>query len=487
MSKPGAESNISDEKYKWRALTTIAIGTFMAPLDGSIVNVTLPHISNDFGVGLPTAGWVVMSYLLMISSLLLTWGRLGDMLGHKKVYITGFAIFTLGSLLCALSPTIWALIAFRSLQAVGAGMMMAIGPALVTSIFAPHERGRALGIIGSTVATALALGPVLGGLLVSYFSWRAIFLINIPIGIYNIYQASKVLKPSICNKSHRFDIPGAVTAFLTLITFLLAASHGQQWGWSSPVIIGLFISSLVFLCLFVYIESRVSHPMMDLALFKIRLFTMANISSLISFTSHFSVIFLMPFYLTQLRGLEPAIAGLVLAASPLMILLVAPLSGALSDRMGSRILSSFGLAMVSTALLLLSTLQPETDLLYIAGFMALLGLGIGLFQSPNNSAIMGSVPRNRLGIASGTLASMRNIGMVMGVALAGAIFTTRMPMHLENHLIRYAQDTAQSLAFTSAMHDVFVTCSMLAAVGVLTSLVRGKQVSSKCPDTRKSD
>ncbi|MTI79259.1 MAG: MFS transporter [Firmicutes bacterium] len=463
-----------NDKYKWRALVAIAIGTFMGPLDGSIVNITLPHISSSLGADMATVEWVVMSYLLVISSLLLTYGRLGDMYGHKKVYITGFFVFTLGSLFCGLSPNIWALISFRAVQALGAGMMMAIGPALITSIFPPQERGKVLGIMGSTVASALAFGPALGGILVDFFGWRSIFFINLPIGVIAIYGAVTVLRPTQALKDQRFDIPGALTLFLTLITFLLSASHGQQWGWSSPVVIGLFLTSLVMLISFIWVESRVPQPMIDLKLFKIRMFSMANISSLISFMAHFSIIFILPFYLNEVRKLEPSGAGLLMTASPLIILFVAPMSGALSDRIGSRLLASMGLGIVSTALLFMSTIKVDTPLVQISLYLAVLGLGLGLFQSPNNSAIMGSVPRNRLGIASSTLASMRNIGMVIGIALAGAIFTSRQPVYLENLKAASSSINLNSLAFTYAMHDVFLAGAILSAVGVLTSLTRGK-------------
>ncbi|MBM7856184.1 EmrB/QacA subfamily drug resistance transporter [Desulfohalotomaculum tongense] len=468
-------SNKPDDKYKWKALTAIAIGTFMAPLDGSIVNITLPYISSAFGTDMATVEWVVMSYLLIISSLLLTYGRLGDMLGYKTVYITGFVIFTLGSVLCAMSPSIRALIGFRVVQALGAGMMMAIGPALVTSIFPPQERGKALGIIGSTVASALAFGPVLGGLLVDFFGWRSVFLINLPIGVYAVYRAAAVLKPTGRDKNQRFDIPGAITLFSALMTFLLAASHGQQWGWGSPVIIGLLSSSILLLALFIWIELRVPSPMMDLSLFKIRLFTTANISLLISFLSHFSIVFLFPFYLKEVRSVEPSITGILMAASPMVILFAAPLSGALSDRIGSRLLSSLGLGIVAVAMLLMSSVGINTSFGQISLYLALLGLGIGLFQSPNNSAIMGSVPRHRLGIASGTLASMRNIGMVMGTATAGAIFTTRLPIHY-SHFKASGCSTGSlySLAFVTAMHDVFFTGAVLALIGMFISMLREK-------------
>lgn len=452
----------------------MAIGTFMSPLDASVVNIALPSISQYFNAAIPTVQWVVLSYLLVISSLLLTYGRLGDMVGHKPVYLTGFVIFTAGSIFCAISPTIGFLIAARGIQALGAGMMMAIGPALVTSAFPPAERGKALGIVGMTVASALAVGPTVGGLLVTSFGWPSIFLINLPIGIAGITLAAKVLKRTETPGGQRFDIWGAITAFLALMSLLLALTRGSTWGWQSPPIVILAAAFLLLLALFIILEQRVNQPMMDLSLFSIRLFSAANASALLNYMAQFSVIFLLPFFLQQVRQLPASRAGLLLTPLPLVVLLVAPVSGTLSDRIGSRTLSSTGMAITTAGLYFLSRLQEGSGDISVIFPLALVGLGSGLFQSPNSSAIMGCVPKNRLGIASGTLASMRNIGMVMGIALSGAVFDSRFAVHTARLITGgLTGEALQARAFVLSLQDAYLVAAMLALIGVLTSVVRG--------------
>lgn len=469
--------------YKWRAMAAVAVGNFIGPLNGSIVNIALPNITAHFHTTLPTAEWVVMAFLLVISSLLLTYGRLGDMIGHKPVYVSGFFVFTLGSLLCAFAGSIETLIAFRVIQGLGAGMLMAIGPAIVTSAFPARERGKALGIMGMVVAAALASGPVLGGLLVGYFDWRAVFLLNVPIGLFGLFWTAWILAKDKGRAKQTFDVVGALTFSAGLTLLLLVLSKGQEWGWNSAPVLTLGPASLGLLALFVFIERKVPHPMLDLSLFRNRLFTAANASSLLNFMAQFSVYFLLPFYLLDVRHFIPQQAGFLMMASPLVVFVVAPYSGALSDRIGSRLLSSTGMAVMALSLFLLSRIPLDASLPAIAAVLALTGLGVGLFQSPNNSAIMGSVPRHRLGIASGMLATMRNVGMVMGIAVAGAVFAIRHAHHLETLKQSGLSGTAlDSLAFTSGMHDAFLAGGVLAAAGVLTSLVRGSEIPGQQQD-----
>lgn len=465
------------DNYKWRALAAIAVGSFMAPLNGSITNIALPSITAFFSVSLVTAEWVIMSYLLVISSLLLTYGRLGDMIGHKPVYVGGFAGFTVGAFLCGVAPSIEALIAFRVLQGLGAGMMFAIGPAIVTSSFPPQERGKALGLLGMVVAVALATGPALGGFLVGLFGWRAVFLINLPIGVFGTFWALRTLRWSREQTKQNFDFLGAGLFSFGLTVLLLILSQGENWGWRSPQILIPLAAALVSLALFIRVELRVPDPMLDLSLFKIRLFSAANVSALINFMAQSAVYFLFPFYLLDMRLLAPQHAGMIIMVSPLVIFVVAPVAGSLSDRIGSRLLSSTGMGLVAVSLFLLSRVQLDTPVLFMAAAFAFLGLGAGLFQAPNNSAIMGSVPRRRLGIASGMLATMRNVGMVLGIAVAGAVFAVREAHHL------FALDAAgltgrvlTTGAFTAAMNDAFLVGAGLAALGVVTSLVRGAGV-----------
>ncbi len=457
-----------------QVLLSVAIGTFMAPLDSSVVNIALPSISQYFQASLAVVEWVILAYLVMISSLLLVFGRLGDLYGHKKIYILGFVIFTAGSLLCGLAPSIKLLIVFRAIQAVGAGMLMAMGPAIVTNVSLPQERGKSLGIIAVSVSIALAAGPVLGGVLTDKFGWPSIFLINIPIGILASIIAYRIIPDFKGREVQPFDIKGAVTAFTALISILIPLSYAEKFGWKNPYIISMLVTGIVLLIFFVYLEKRVKHPMVDLSLFRNRLFSMSNLSALLNYTAMFSVVLIMPFYLQQLRSLPPSKAGLLLIPMPLTTMLIAPLSGALSDRVDTRYISSLGMVITTLGLGLLSYLRIDSRYSSIILILIIVGIGSGMFHTPNNSAVMGSAPANRRGIASGILAIMRNLGMVLGVAISGAIFSSH-----RNYLIRLMETQGLSgvelkvQAFTGAMHLTFLVAAGIAATGILTSLVRG--------------
>ncbi|OIO83381.1 MAG: MFS transporter [Candidatus Aquicultor secundus] len=450
--------------YHWYVLATVFVGTFMGPLDSSIVNIAIPSLTKYFSVGITTVEWVVMAYLLTTSSLLLSTGRLGDMVGHKRIYIIGFLTFTAASALCGISGSVQQLVFFRVVQAVGATCMFSSSPAILTDAF-PTERGKALGLISISVAIGLTVGPTLGGFIVHNFGWRWIFFVNIPIGIIASIMAAFILKESKLPTVKRFDFAGATMAFLALFSVLLALSMGDKWGWRSSSTIGLLLAAVVFAAAFLYFENKVEEPMLDLSLFRIRLFTTANISALINYASLFIATFLTPFYLRDVFGESIQTTGLVLTVIPLFIGLVAPISGTLSDKIGSRMLSSLGLTINALALLGLSRTSVSTGILPVALFLGLFGFGAGLFQSPNSSAIMGAVPRHRLGIAAGMQATMRSVGMVLGVAMAGAIVGT------------YAPAGPADPHMASAIHIAFVSGSVIAGIGVVASLVRGGAVS----------
>ncbi|PKM80748.1 MAG: MFS transporter [Firmicutes bacterium HGW-Firmicutes-14] len=455
-------------------LLTVAIGTFMAPLDSSVVNIALPTIGAHFDATLAVVEWVIMAYLLMISSLLLIFGRLGDLYGHKKIYISGFVVFTIGSLMCALAPSITLLILFRGFQAIGAGMLMAMGPAIITDVAPPSERGKFLGVIAVSVSIALTAGPVVGGLLTDHFGWPSIFFINIPIGILVSILAYRVLPDSGGRQAQPFDLKGAVTAFLALAFILIPLSYTEKLGWKNPYILGALAAGLGLLLFFIYLESRIRHPMVDLTLFRNRLFSMGNLSALLNYMAMFSVILIMPFYLQQLRELSPSQAGLFLIPTPLTTMIIAPLSGAVSDRVDTRYISSLGMAVTTLGLWLLSGLKADSPVSMIVASMVVVGIGSGMFQTPNNSAIMGAVPVNRRGIASGMLAIMRNLGMVLGVAVSGAIFSSRRAYLTELFASQgLAGLELKSQAFTGAMNITFMAGVVIAGIGIVTSLIRG--------------
>ncbi|ABB13668.1 MFS transporter [Carboxydothermus hydrogenoformans] len=462
-------------EYRWRVMWVVALGTFMAPLDASVVNIALLSIIKDFKASLATGEWVILIYLLFISTLLLTYGRLGDLYGKKLVYVTGFVVFTVGSLLCGLSPTLGFLIGARVIQSLGAGMMMAMAPAIVTEVFPSQERGKALGINGMMVAAALAFGPSAGGFLTHFFGWRSVFFINLPIGLIGSILAFKIIKNDFTREKHSFDFLGAFLSFLGLGSLLILLTFFEKYGFTHPLMIGALVISILAFLLFLYTEKKVSEPMVDLGLFKNRDFSFSNLSAFLSYVALYQVVFLMPIYLQQLRHFTPEKAGMVMSVHPLLTMIVAPLSGSLSDKIGSKVLAPLGMTVMALGLFALSRLNSETTVGIIILSLMLIGLGSAIFQSPNNSTIMGSVPKNRLGTASGFLATMRNVGMVMGVAVAGAVFTGRrtyyLTYYLQNH---YTKELATVKAFVLAFREAFLVGAFIALLSAAASLVRSR-------------
>lgn len=457
---------------KWLILTTVSLGSLMATLDGSIVNIALPAIETDFRIDLTTVGWVVVAYLLVVGSLLLPFGRLGEVLSFKRVYLVGFAIFTAASALCGASPNELTLVGFRVVQGVGAAMIMSMGPAIVARTFPANERGRALGLNGVSVSVGLSLGPALGGILTQAATWRAIFLINVPIGILAILWAARVLPVETPGRSQSFDVKGAVLSAAGLFALLLALSDGQNWGWTSPAVLGLLAAFVIFAVAFVVAERRAVQPMIDLALFRIRAFSAGLVSVVVAFSGLFTATFLLPFLLQQGRGFSPIEAGLLLTPVPITMAIVAPFSGAASDRFGPRIPASAGMGVMVLGLLSLTQLPADFQLPDLIWRLVVLGIGQGLFMSPNSSAVLGAVPRVRVGTASGTLAQMRVNGQALGIALSAAVVAIRTPVHLAVSA-GAPSAAARNLALVDAIHDAFALAALICCVGVVASLVRG--------------
>ena len=465
---------------KWLILTSVSLGSLVATLDGSIVNIALPAIQKDFGIDLTTVEWVVVAYLLVVGSLLLPVGRLGEVLTFKRVYLVGFAVFTVASVCCGASPNEVTLVAFRVVQAIGAAMIMAMGPAIVARTFPANERGRALGLNGVSVSIGLSLGPALGGILTQAATWRAIFLINVPIGVLAIAWASHILPNEEPGKGQSFDNRGAMLSSIALFSLLLALSEGQGWGWTSPSVVGLLLAFIILGTAFLYVERHAIQPMIDLALFRIRPFTAGLVSVVVAFAGLFTATFLLPFLLQQARGFSPIEAGLLLTPVPITMAIVAPLSGTVSDRLGPRLPASLGMVIMVLGLLSLTQLPVDFALPDLIWRLVLLGIGQGLFMSPNSSAVLGSVPRPRVGTASGTLAQMRVNGQALGIALSAAIVATRLPAHLVIPAGGHPSVLAQNLALADAIHDAFAVAALICCLGVVASLVRGS--ASHHPD-----
>ena len=459
-------STESKTTHKWGILLAVGIGTFMTALDTSVVNTVLPVIGQHFNQAITTVEWVVTIYLLVLSGLLLSFGRLGDMRGHKTIYLAGFIIFMAGSFFSGAAPSVYFLIASRGMQALGAAMLAANSPAILTKSFPMEQRGQALGLQATMTYLGLTAGPSLGGWLASLLGWRVVFYINLPVGLAAIWLSWRNIPSDTQHeKAEQFDFAGALTFLIGLGSLLLGLNQGEEWGWTSLPVLGLLLLAVVMLAVFIFIELRATHPMLDLSLFKPPAFSLTAASAVINYIGVFTSIFLMPYYLIQGRGFSPAQAGLVLTAQPIIMAIIAPISGTLSDRIGTRIPAVIGMVILSGGLFGLSRLTGASSILTMMGALAVVGLGTGAFISPNNSALMGSAPKSRQGIAAGILATSRNFGMVLGVGIAGAIYTTVL-----SH--GNTAGAPQGGAIFSALSASFLAAALITLIGVATCMVR---------------
>lgn len=476
------ESNLASNSppgQKWWVLFTVGTATFMSALDGSVVNSLLPVISRSLSPqeasGLASAQvaqieWVVTIYLLVLSGLLLSFGRLGDLRGHKIVYNAGFIIFLVSSALCGLSPSINALIAFRAIQAIGAAMLSANSPAILTKNFPARQRGQALGLQATMTYLGLTVGPSLGGWVADQFSWRGVFYINVPIILVALFLSVRHVPADKPDKiSEAFDMKGSMVFMAGLVALLYGLNQGHALGWTSPVILGILAFACILIAWFISIELKHPFPMLDLRLFTSGLFSTSVASAVLNYICVYSIMFLMPFYLIQGQELSPSQAGVILTSMPIVMAIVAPISGTLSDRYGTRIPTVLGMLILTIGLAWLAGLGPNSRPSEIAIRMGLCGLGIGIFISPNNSALMGSAPRNRQGIAAGIMATARNIGMVLGIGLTGAIFTTALAQQ---------NNPANHILF-SALRTSFISAAIFAGIGILTTAIHSLQPVSK--------
>jgi EmrB/QacA subfamily drug resistance transporter len=431
----------------------------MSALDGSVVNTVLPLMRTELHTSVAAIEWVTAVYLLVVSALLLGVGRAGDLYGHKRSYILGFSLFVVGSVLCALARSVAMLVAMRGLQAVGASMLFANSPAILTKTFPPEQRGRALGAQATMTYLGLTVGPPLGGWLADAFGWPSIFYINLPIGALAISLALYFIvndRPEVIRE--RFDWAGAVLFSGGLVSLLVALDQGHAWGWMSTPTLACFAAAFVLLVAFVRLEMRQASPMLDLTLFRNGAFASSTAAALLSYVSAYSVIFVLPFLLVQGRGLSTGSAGLIMAAQPLVMAVVAPISGAASDRMGPRLLTTAGMFVLALGVVLLAAFAPSQSRALVVIPLMIVGLGIGLFTSPNNSALMGAAPRHRQGIAAGVLSLARNLGMVLGVGITGAVFTTYL-----------ARAGSAHIALVSGIQaSLFVAAGIAIAAGLIS-------------------
>jgi len=449
--------NVSEIDYsrKWYVMVAISMGTLLSTIDGSIVNVALPSLVRELETKFSTVQWVVLAYLLTLAVLLLSIGRLADMVGKKRIYITGLALFTTGSFLCGLSPNVYYLISFRVVQAMGAAMVMALGVAIITEAFPPEERGKALGVGGTMVSIGIAIGPTLGGLILDVLSWHWIFFVNLPVGIVGIILVYRFV-PNIKPKGgQRFDFLGGSVLFVCLLSFMLALTLGQNLGFLDWRVVALFISWFFFVVLFISIEKRVSQPMIDLTMFQNKLFSINLVTGFLTFVAFSGVIILLPFFLENIAAYNTRQVGLLLAVIPASMGIIAPISGSFSDRFGSRKITLIGLGFLLIGYLAFSSISKEITTLSIVFHLLPLGVGMGVFQSPNNSAIMGAAPREKLGLVSGMLSLTRTLGQSTGIAVDGAVWAALAIAHSRPEIVSSATDALPS-AQVSALQTTFI-------------------------------
>jgi EmrB/QacA subfamily drug resistance transporter len=454
--------------HKWLILLAVGSALLMGSIDGSIVNVALPSLTTDLHTQFYLVQWAVLSFLMGLAVLTLTAGRLGDMVGKKKVFTAGLIVFVLSSALCGLSPGIYWLIAFRFLQAIGAAMIVALGVAIVMETWPREEHGKAIGISAGILSLGGVAGPALGGFILHALGWRWIFFVNIPVGLLSLALV-RVYLPDLPprNRSEKFDPIGALFIGLAMFAFVLAMTFTQTRGVFSTPVVSLLIFSVAALLVFIQIEKYAMHPMLDLSLFRNPGFSLNLLTGFATFVCISGILLIFPFYLQLVKKLDQQHIGLVMSVVPLALVVLGPISGMLADKFGTRPVSVTGLATVLASYILISRLTVFTT---PARFILLTlpnGIGMATFQSPNNTAIMAAAPRHRLGVANGMLSMSRVLGQLTGVSLLGAFFARRL-QYYEGRAVDVT--AAGNSAIVRALRDQSHLAAVLIAVGIFLAL-----------------
>jgi EmrB/QacA subfamily drug resistance transporter len=455
---------MTDERSTKRSALLIAtLASFLTPFMVSSINIALPAIGREFGMGAVAMSWVPTSYLLSAAMFLVPFGRLADIRGRKKLFTWGIWIFTVSSLLLAFAPSATHLIAYRVVQGFGSALIFGTGIAIVTSVFPPAERGRVLGITVGAVYLGLSCGPFFGGILTQQFGWRSIFLVNVPTGGAVIYLLASRLKGEWAEaRGEHFDLPGAILYGLALV--------GLMYGLSLlPALPGILLlaAGIIGLAAFVAWERRTASPLLNMTLFTNNTaFALSNLAALINYSATFAVTFLLSLYLQYIKGFTPQHAGLVLVSQPLIMAVFSPAAGKLSDRIEPRVVASAGMAVGAAGLLLFTFLDRDTSLGFILAGLVLLGFGFALFSSPNTNAVMTSVERRFYGVGSATLGTMRLTGQMLSMGIAMVVFAL---------FIGSARITPEYYPFfLTSLRTAFMIFSFLCFGGIFASLARGK-------------
>ncbi len=455
---------------RWLIFAVTGSGIFLATSALTVLNVALPFITEAFQTDISSTQWVLLVYLLTTSSLLINFGRLGDLVSPFRVHYLGLIIFTVFSLLCSFAQSVELLVTLRVFQGIGGAMIVATSPGTVTAVFPTHQRGKILGLQAGLVGIALSIGPTLAGILIGLFGWRSIFLYNVPFGVIGILLCWVVSPPPQERRRVQIDIVGGVMLLLAVTSFALAISWARQLGWSSPSV--LFLSALFLLSLpgFLLTETLVPHPMLELSLFKNRIFVLAQSGNFLIHMSSVGIFLLIPFYLVQILQVSAQATGLFMLPLTIMIIIMGPISGFLADRMGTKWLSVCGLLFACVGYYSLTSLDQNSSVFGIILRLSVLGLGHAVYQSPNLSATMGSVSTERVGIAGGIHGTMRHLGNLTGIAIVGNYFSARQASLMESQTLTVPGEEIATSSFLGALHEAFFLSFLIAIIALVTSL-----------------
>ncbi|MGE7612789.1 MFS transporter [Paenibacillus sp. NPDC101420] len=471
------------QKKRWIILIVLNIFTFMSTLDGSIVNIALPELSKQLKLPMAQIEWVTTGYLMAICAAILFFGKLGDIVGKIRIFKIGTIVFVIGSMLCGFSLSLPALLASRVIQAIGASMTMANSQGIVTDIFPANERGKALGFIGTFVSLGSIAGPSLGGIMVSTLGWEYIFWVNIPIGVIAILLGWKVLPKDLTRTKSTIDVPGSLLFAIFIISLFAGLLLGQQLGYGDSLIVTSLIVAIVSFIAFLWTELRRKEPLLQLSLFKNPLFSLSILCGFLVFTANFCFNIIAPFYAQNMLNLSPFEAGFLLMLLPICMVVVAPISGALSDKIGSEFLTFAGLVVMVIAQFGLAELHEGSSVVLVGVWIAMLGIGSGLFQSPNNSLVMSKVPRTQLGSAGSVNSLVRNVGMVVGITIATTILFHVMSSEAGYRVTGLVPGRPE--LFISGMHVVFMTSASICFVAAL--LTGWRMISARSARVQTSE
>jgi EmrB/QacA subfamily drug resistance transporter len=458
---------LNDDKRRYIILAVVLTGIFMSVLDSVVVNIALPSITNAFSVKISDSQWVATTYLVVQTSLLIIFGRISEYTGKAVMFKAGLAIFTLSSLLCGISTDLNQLIIFRVTQGIGASMLFSIAVAINFQIFEPHERGRVMGLIGATVAAASMVGPVLGGFIIGTLGWRFIFLINVPIGVVALLLAIRTLKlVENCEKCLKIDYPGAALWIISVVTLMLFLGQVAAEGAVSLVATGYASMFVIMMIGFVLWEKRAALPMLDISVFRVRKFSLAGISMVLFFVSSLMVTTMGPFYFEGVMGYSPEQVGLIFLVLPAVLVFGAPITGRMYDRTHSRFYSPAGHLIRGASLFLMAFAFVSTNLILVLVAFFIMGIGSALFQSPNNTEVMVALPKEKAGIASSMQATLRNLGMALGVSVGTILLTLQLgAVNISN-----INGTAGASDLANAVSIIMVVSGIFSIMGAVASM-----------------